>query len=79
MPVTVVIGAQFGDEAKGKISDYLASEYRYVVRHRGGPNAGHSIHLAEGSVVLHQVACGVLRSGVTGDQRPGHGREPVRA
>ncbi|HEV2165695.1 MAG TPA: adenylosuccinate synthase, partial [Thermoplasmata archaeon] len=71
VPVTVVIGAQFGDEAKGKISDYLAAEYRYVVRTGGGPNAGHSIHLAEGSVVLHQVACGVLRDGVTGISGPG--------
>jgi adenylosuccinate synthase len=71
MPVTVVVGAQFGDEAKGKISDFLASEYRYVVRTGGGPNAGHTIHLAEGSVVLHQLACGVLRAGVAGVSGPG--------
>ena len=67
----VVIGAQFGDEAKGKICDYLSARARYVVRTGGGPNAGHSIHLPEGSLVLHQVSCGVLRSGVVGVSGPG--------
>jgi adenylosuccinate synthase len=71
MPVTVVVGAQFGDEAKGKISDYLAEHYRIVVRTGGGPNAGHSIHLPEGSVVLHQVPCGALRTGLTAVCGPG--------
>ncbi len=71
MSVTVVIGAQFGDEAKGKITDYLAANARYVVRTGGGPNAGHSIHLPEGQVVLHQLSCGVLRSGTIGVSGPG--------
>lgn len=78
MSVTVVVGAQFGDEAKGKITDYLAADARYVVRTGGGPNAGHSIHLAEGSVVLHQLACGVLRHGVTGVSGPGMVIDPFR-
>jgi adenylosuccinate synthase len=69
--VTVIVGAQFGDEAKGKITDYLAANARFVVRTGGGPNAGHSIHLPEASVVLHQLACGVLRAGVTGVSGPG--------
>jgi adenylosuccinate synthase len=69
--VVVVIGAQFGDEAKGKVSDYLAANARYVVRTGGGPNAGHSIHLAEGSLVLHQLSCGVLRAGTVGVSGPG--------
>ncbi len=71
MTVRVVIGAQFGDEAKGKITDYLASDARYVVRTGGGPNAGHSIHLPEGQLVLHQLACGVLRKGCVGVSGPG--------
>ncbi|MGI0132819.1 MAG: adenylosuccinate synthase [Thermoplasmata archaeon] len=71
MTVTVIVGAQFGDEAKGKITDYLAANARYVVRTGGGPNAGHSIHLEEGSVVLHQLACGVLRKDVVGISGPG--------
>jgi adenylosuccinate synthase len=77
VPVTVVVGAQFGDEAKGKISDYLAKDYRYVVRTGGGPNAGHSIGLPQGKVVLHQVPCGVLRAGVTGICGPGMALNPT--
>ncbi len=69
--VRVVLGAQFGDEAKGKISDFLASDARYVVRSGGGPNTGHTVVLPEGKVVLHLLACGVLRHGVTGVSGPG--------
>jgi adenylosuccinate synthase len=76
MGVIVVVGAQFGDEAKGKITDYLAGKARYVVRTGGGPNAGHSIHLAEGTVVLHQVPCGILRAGVTSICGPGMVLDP---
>ena len=39
----VIIGAQWGDEGKGKIVDYLAKDAKYVVRYSGGPNAGHTI------------------------------------
>ena len=76
MTVRVVVGAQFGDEAKGKITDYLAADARYVVRTGGGPNAGHSIHLPEGSLVLHQLACGVLRKGCVGVSGPGMVLQP---
>ena len=69
--VTVIVGAQFGDEAKGKITDFLAEDARYVVRTGGGPNAGHTIHIGGARVVLHQVACGVLRPNVTGISGPG--------
>jgi len=72
----VIVGAQFGDEAKGKITDFLAADARYVVRTGGGPNAGHSIHLPEASVVLHQLACGVLRPGVIGVSGPGMVLQP---
>jgi len=74
----VVVGAQFGDEAKGKICDYLSAGARYVVRTGGGPNAGHSIHLAEGTVVLHQLACGVLRAGTAGVSGPGMVIQPIK-
>jgi len=76
--VRVVVGAQFGDEAKGKITDFLAADARYVVRTGGGPNAGHSIHLPEGAVVLHQLACGVLRHGVVGVSGPGMVLQPMK-
>lgn len=78
MTVTVVLGAQFGDEAKGKISDYLAAQARYVVRSGGGPNTGHTIVLPEGKVVLHQVACGILRPGVTAVSGPGMEIQPFK-
>ncbi len=78
MTVRIVIGAQYGDEAKGKITDYLAADARYVVRTGGGPNAGHSIHLPEGSVILHQLSVGVLRRGVTGISGPGMVVQPMR-
>ena len=77
MSVCVVVGAQFGDEAKGKITDFLAAEARYVVRTGGGPNAGHSIQIPEGKVVLHQLACGVLRHGVVGVSGPGMVLQPI--
>jgi len=76
--VRVVVGAQFGDEAKGKISDFLAAHARFVVRTGGGPNAGHSIHLPEGTIVLHQLACGVLRHGVVGVSGPGMVVQPMK-
>lgn len=74
--IRVVVGAQFGDEAKGKITDYLAADSPYVVRTGGGPNAGHSIHLPEGSVVLHQLSCGVLRPHTRGVSGPGMVLQP---
>jgi len=73
-----VLGAQFGDEAKGKICDFLAAEARYVVRSAGGPNTGHTIVLPEGKVILHQIACGVLRHGVTGISGPGMVIQPFK-
>jgi adenylosuccinate synthase len=78
MTVRVVLGAQFGDEAKGKISDFMAASARYVVRSGGGPNTGHTIVLPEGPVVLHQLSCGVLRHGVTAISGPGMVIQPFK-
>jgi adenylosuccinate synthase len=78
MTVRAVLGAQFGDEAKGKIADFLAADARYVVRTGGGPNTGHTIVLNEGKIVLHQVACGVLRPGVTAISGPGMVLQPMK-
>jgi adenylosuccinate synthase len=75
--VRVVVGAQFGDEAKGKITDELAADARYVVRTGGGPNAGHTVHLPEGQVVLHQLSCGVLRHTTCGVSGPGMVVQPI--
>src|SRR5262252_2184260 len=63
MPCTVVVGAQWGDEGKGKIVDALAERAEVVARYQGGPNAGHSvIHRGE-TLVLHLVPSGILHAG----------------
>lgn len=60
MSVDVVVGLQYGDEGKGKIVDWLAKDYDYVVRFNGGNNAGHTI-ISEGkTIALHLVPSGIL-------------------
>jgi len=61
MANTVLIGAQWGDEGKGKIIDVLTEGADYVVRYQGGNNAGHTVELATGKFVLHLVPSGILR------------------
>ncbi len=61
----VVIGAQWGDEGKGKIVDYLASESKSVVRYSGGANAGHTIVSNGVQYALHLVPSGILHAGKT--------------
>ncbi|MDP3179857.1 MAG: adenylosuccinate synthetase, partial [Spirochaetaceae bacterium] len=56
----VVIGAQWGDEGKGKIVDYLAADARLIVRFSGGANAGHTIVLGGQQYALHLVPSGIL-------------------
>lgn len=73
----MVLGAQFGDEGKGKIADYLAGGYPIVVRSGGGPNTGHTIHLPQGPVVLHQIACGILRPSTRAVSGPGMVVNPI--
>ena len=65
MPGTAVIGAQWGDEGKGKVVDALASEADLVVRYSGGANAGHTVVAGEDVFKLHHLPCGVLHDGVT--------------
>ena len=57
----VVLGMQWGDEGKGKVVDVLTPSYKVVARFQGGPNAGHSIHFAGKSFVLHTVPSGIFR------------------
>src|SRR5437773_5013210 len=63
MPCTVVVGAQWGDEGKGKIVDRLAAEADIVARYQGGPNAGHSIKHGQDTLVLHLVPSGAMYPG----------------
>ena len=60
MPSAVVVGAQWGDEAKGKITDILAQGADVVVRYAGGSNAGHSVTSDQGLFKLHLVPSGIL-------------------
>ncbi len=60
----VVVGAQWGDEGKGKLVDVLAEKADWVVRYQGGANAGHTVHIGEKSFVLHQIPSGIMHPGV---------------
>jgi adenylosuccinate synthase len=57
----VVVGAQWGDEGKGKIVDMLAAERQFVVRYQGGNNAGHTVVVAGKKIILHLVPSGILQ------------------
>ncbi len=63
MPCTVVVGAQWGDEGKGKIVDSLSAKSDIVARYQGGPNAGHSVIWRGETIVLHLVPSGILHAG----------------
>src|SRR5438477_4659306 len=63
MPCTVVVGAQWGDEGKGKIVDALSAAADIVARYQGGPNAGHSVIREGRTMVLHLVPSGVMHPG----------------
>src|SRR6266704_3180124 len=59
----VIVGAQWGDEGKGKIVDVLSEKFRVVARYAGGHNAGHTVIINGKRFVLQLVPCGVLREG----------------
>ena len=60
---TVVVGCQWGDEGKGKVVDVLAGGADVIARYQGGANAGHTVHVGDRHIVLHQVPSGVLHPG----------------
>src|SRR5216117_832284 len=61
MANTILVGAQWGDEGKGKIIDVLTEQADVVVRTQGGNNAGHTVHLRGQKYILHLVPSGILR------------------
>lgn len=63
MPNTILIGAQWGDEGKGKIIDVLTERVDWVVRPQGGNNAGHTVEIGAERFVLHLVPSGILHAG----------------
>ncbi len=65
LKVIAVIGAQWGDEGKGKIVDLLAERFDIVARYQGGHNAGHSVQVGDQSFVLHLLPSGIVHRGKT--------------
>src|SRR3989338_9205629 len=63
MANTVVVGAQWGDEGKGKIIDILSRDADYIVRYQGGNNAGHTVVIGNEEFILHLVPSGILHKG----------------
>jgi adenylosuccinate synthase len=61
----VILGAQWGDEGKGKLVDLLADRFDYIVRYQGGHNAGHTILIGDRKFVLRLVPSGILHPGKT--------------
>jgi adenylosuccinate synthase len=61
----VVVGAQWGDEGKGKLVDVLAERADYVVRYQGGANAGHTVVIGDSQFILRQIPSGILHQAVT--------------
>ncbi|HOB38052.1 MAG: adenylosuccinate synthase [Methanomassiliicoccaceae archaeon] len=64
LPTLAIIGTQWGDEGKGKITDYLAEGADMVVRYQGGANAGHTIKVGDEVIALHLLPSGMVRPGV---------------
>ncbi|MCH8327981.1 MAG: adenylosuccinate synthase [Candidatus Marinimicrobia bacterium] len=64
MPVTAVIGGQWGDEGKGKMVDSLSADADIVARYQGGANAGHTVIIGDKTFILHQIPSGILHEKV---------------
>lgn len=65
MPNTVLVGTQWGDEGKGKITDLIAGNFDYVVRYQGGNNAGHTVVHGDKKLALHLIPSGVMYENTT--------------
>src|SRR5512147_801095 len=65
MPVQIIVGAQWGDEGKGKIVDHLSEHVDIVARYQGGANAGHTVVIGDKEYVLHLIPSGIFHENVT--------------
>jgi len=65
MPVQIIVGAQWGDEGKGKIVDHLSEKVDIVARYQGGANAGHTVVIGDQHYVLHLIPSGIFHNHVT--------------
>src|ERR1700716_404404 len=77
MAAVVVVGAQWGDEGKGKIVDLLTEHADMVVRYGGGPNAGHTLVVGNDKLVVRLIPSGILRPGTTCVLAPGMVIDPA--
>ena len=64
MSVLAILGGQWGDEGKGKVIDWLASQADVVARYQGGANAGHTVVVDGNQYILHLIPTGILHAGV---------------
>ncbi|MFN2143153.1 MAG: adenylosuccinate synthase [Candidatus Promineifilaceae bacterium] len=64
MPLNIIVGAQWGDEGKGHITDLLAAEASIVARYSGGDNAGHTVAISDETYKLHLIPSGIIHPGV---------------
>jgi len=76
MPAVVIVGAQWGDERKGKATDLISDRIDYVVKFNGGNNAGHTVVIGDEKYALHLLpsgfsppVCAVISNGVVIDQK----------
>jgi adenylosuccinate synthase len=65
MPGIVLVGAQWGDEGKGKVTDLIARDFDYVVRYQGGNNAGHTVIHGDTKLALHLIPSGIMYPNTT--------------
>lgn len=65
MPVTIIVGAQWGDEGKGKVIDLLSEDTDIVARYQGGANAGHTVCIDDRNYVLHLIPSGIFHDHVS--------------
>jgi adenylosuccinate synthase len=63
--ILLILGAQWGDEGKGKVVDLLGESYDVVARFQGGPNAGHTVHIGGKKFILHHIPSGILHEHTT--------------
>ena len=65
MPVQIIVGAQWGDEGKGKVVDMLSERADIVARYQGGANAGHTVCIGEKQYILHLIPSGMFHDNIT--------------
>ena len=65
MSVTIIVGAQCGDEGKGKIVDFVSQQNDLIIRYQGGDNAGHTVVNDYGTFKLHLIPCGIFNPNAT--------------